>query len=313
VVSAGQDENVCENDTYEVVLTASPGDSYLWSTGETTQSIVVSPLSTTTYSVTVASGIQEDTDDVTVFVNPNPDVVILNGESVDIMSGDFVTLSASGANTYEWNNGATQPNIAVSPSQTTTYEVRGYIGNCYDEKQVTVNVIPEVEADAGDDQDICLGDVVTLTATGGDEYVWSTGETTQSIQVSPTETTEYTVTVFNALDFDEDTVTVFVDNNCNDGVVVDNPVDGPALDFDFSVYPNPATEYVDIKLSGSDQLTGFYLYDLTGKLIFQKRVENENLSVSSTTRIDVSSLRPGIYLVKLADVQRELYKRLIVR
>ena len=313
VVSAGQDESVCENDSYEVVLTASSGDSYLWSTGETTQSIIVSPLSTTTYSVTVTSGIQEDTDDVTVFVNPNPDVVILNGESVDIMSGDFVTLSASGANTYEWNNGATQPNIAVSPSQTTTYEVRGYIGDCYDEKQVTVNVIPEVEADAGEDQEICLGDIVTLTANGGDEYVWSTGETTQSIQVSPTETTEYTVTVFNALDFDEDTVTVFVDNNCNDGGVVDNPVDGPALDFDFSVYPNPATEFIDIKLSGSDQLTGFYIYDITGKLILQKRVENESLNVSSTTRIDVSSLRPGIYLIKLADIQRELYKRLIVR
>ncbi len=319
VVSAGQDENVCENDSYEVVLTASSGDSYLWSTGETTQSITVSPLSTTTYSVTVTSGIQEDADDVTVFVNPNPNVVILNGESVDIMSGDFVTLSASGANTYEWNNGATQPNIAVSPSQTTTYEVRGYIGDCYDEKQVTVNVIPEVEADAGEDQEICLGDIVTLTATGGDgseyEYEWSTGENTQSIQVSPTETTEYTVTVFSSLidDFDEDTVTVFVNNNCNDGGVVEDPIDGTALEFEFSVYPNPATEYVDIKLSGSDQLTGVYLYDLTGKLIFQKRVENESLSVSSTTRIDVSSLRPGIYLVKLADVQRELYKRLIVR
>lgn len=318
VVSAGQDENVCENDSYEVVLTASSGDSYLWSTGETTQSITVSPLSTTTYSVTVTSGIQEDADDVTVFVNPNPNVVILNGESVDIMSGDFVTLSASGANTYEWNNGATQPNIAVSPSQTTTYEVRGYIGDCYDEKQVTVNVIPEVEADAGEDQEICLGDIVTLTATGGDgseyEYEWSTGENTQSIQVSPTETTEYTVTVFNALDFDEDTVTVFVDSNCtDDGGVVEDPIDGTELDFEFSVFPNPATEFVDIKLSGSDQLTGFYIYDITGKLILQKRVENESLSVSSTTRIDVSSFRPGIYLIKLADVQRELFKRLIVR
>lgn len=314
VVSAGQDENVCENSGYEVVLTSSPGDSYLWSTGETTQSIVVSPLSTTTYNVTVTSGIQEDTDDVTVFVNPNPNVVILNGESVDIMSGDFVTLSASGANTYEWNNGATQPNIAVSPSQSTTYEVRGYIGDCYDEKQVTVNVIPEVEAYAGEDQEICLGDIVTLTATGGDEYVWSTGEATQSIQVSPTETTEYTVTVFNALDFDEDTVTVFVDVNCNDDeIVVDEPIDGSALEFEFSVYPNPARNYVDIKLSGSDQLTGLYIYDLTGKLIYQKSVENESLSVSSTTRVDVSGLRPGIYLVKLADIQRELYKRLIVR
>ncbi|WP_138434044.1 Ig-like domain-containing protein [Winogradskyella algicola] len=314
VVSAGQDENVCENSGYEVVLTSSPGDSYLWSTGETTQSIVVSPLSTTTYTVTVSSGIQEDTDDVTVFVNPNPDVVILNGDSVNIMSGDFVTLSASGANTYEWNNGATQPNIAVSPSQTTTYEVRGYIGDCYDEKQVTVNVIPEVEAYAGEDQEICLGDIVTLTATGGDEYVWSTGETTQSIQVSPTETTEYTVTVFNALDFDEDTVTVFVDDNCDDDeVVIDEPVDGSALEFEFLVYPNPASDYVDIKLSGNDQLTGFYIYDLTGKLIYQKSVENESLSVSTTTRVDVSSFRPGIYLIKLADIEQELFKRLIVR
>jgi hypothetical protein len=314
VVSAGQDENVCENSGYEVVLTSSPGDSYLWSTGETTQSIVVSPLSTTTYTVTVSSGIQEDTDDVTVFVNPNPDVVILNGDSVDIMSGDFVTLSASGANTYEWNNGATQPNIAVSPSQTTTYEVRGYIGDCYDEKQVTVNVIPEVEAYAGEDQEICLGDIVTLTATGGDEYVWSTGETTQSIQVSPTETTEYTVTVFNALDFDEDTVTVFVDDNCDgDEVVIDEPVDGSALEFEFLVYPNPASDYVDIKLSGSDQLTGFYIYDLTGKLIYQKSVENESLSVSTTTRVDVSSFKPGIYLIKLANIEQELFKRLIVR
>ena len=313
VISAGQDEHVCENDSYEVVLTATSGDSYLWSTGETSQSIVVSPFSTTTYTVTVTSGIQEATDTVTVFVDPNPDVVILNGESVDIMSGDFVTLSASGANTYEWNNGGTQPNIAVSPSQTTTYEVRGYIGECYDEKQVTVNVIPEVEADAGEDQEICLGETVTLTASGGDEYVWNTGETTQSIQVSPTETTEYTVTVFNALDFDEDTVIVFVDNDCNDdGAVIEDP-NGTALEFEFTVYPNPAREYVDIKLAGSDQLTGFYLYDLTGKLIFQKSVENESLSVSSTTRVDVSGLRPGMYLIKLADVERELYKRLIVR
>jgi len=313
VISAGQDEHVCENDSYEVVLTATSGDSYLWSTGETSQSIVVSPFSTTTYTVTVTSGIQEATDTVTVFVDPNPDVVILNGESVDIMSGDFVTLSASGANTYEWNNGGTQPNIAVSPSQTTTYEVRGYIGECYDEKQVTVNVIPEVEADAGEDQEICLGETVTLTASGGDEYVWNTGETTQSIQVTPTETTEYTVTVFNALDFDEDTVIVFVDNDCNDdGVVIEDP-NGTALEFEFTVYPNPAREYVDIKLAGSDQLTGFYLYDLTGKLIFQKSVENESLSVSSTTRVDVSGLRPGMYLIKLADVERELYKRLIVR
>ncbi|MBO6880221.1 Ig-like domain-containing protein [Winogradskyella sp.] len=310
--SAGEDRRVCENDTYEVVLTANTGDSYLWSTGETTQSITVSPLSTTTYTVTVTEGSQEDTDDVTVFVDPNPNVVIVNGNSVNIMNGDFVTLSATGANTYQWNNGATQPNIAVSPSQTTTYEVRGYIGDCYDEKQVVVNVIPEVEADAGEDVEICLGETVTLTATGGDEYEWSTGESTQSIQVSPNTTTEYTVTVFNALDFDEDSVMVFVDDDCDEeGGETGVPED--PQNFSFDVFPNPAKNYVNVKLSGSVALSRVHLYDITGKLIHSEIISNDNLSMSTTTRIDVTMLRPGMYIIKMNDIDREITKRLIIR
>ncbi|WP_282042557.1 T9SS type A sorting domain-containing protein [Winogradskyella flava] len=313
-VSAGQDQNVCENDNNEIVLTATNGDSYLWSTGETTQSITVNPLSTTTYSVTVTMGIQEDTDEVTVYINPNPNVVILNGESVNIMNGDFVTLSASGANNYEWDNGATQPNIAVSPSNTTTYEVKGYIGDCYDEKQVTVNVIPEVVADAGDDVEICLGDVVTLTATGGDEYTWSNGETTQSIEVSPTETTLYTVTVFNALDFDEDTVTVFVDSECEEDIDPAEPGNGEEpLDFNFTVYPNPTSDFVNISLAGSTALSRVYLYDITGKLMHSEIIANDNLSITTTRRIDVSALHSGMYYIKLIDIRQEISKKLLIR
>ncbi|WP_369994785.1 Ig-like domain-containing protein [Winogradskyella sp.] len=311
-VDAGEDRHVCENDTYEVVLTATTGDSYLWSTGETTQSIEVSPLSTTTYTVTVTLGSQQDTDDVTVFVDPNPNVVIVNGNSVNIMNGDFVTLSATGANTYQWNNGATQPNIAVSPSQTTTYEVKGYIGDCYDEKQVVVNVIPEVEAYAGEDVEICLGETVTLTATGGDEYEWSNGESTQSIQVSPNQTTEYTVTVFNAMDFDEDSVMVFVDDNCDDEEVSPEVPEDPQ-DFSFDVYPNPANNYVNVKLSGSDELSRVHLYDITGKLIHSEIITNENLSMSTNKRIDVSMLRPGMYIIKMNDIDREITRKLIIK
>ncbi|MFP4846802.1 Ig-like domain-containing protein [Winogradskyella sp. PE311] len=308
---AGEDERVCENNEIEVTLTANNGDSYLWNTGETTQSILVNPLSTTTYSVTVNSGIQVDTDEVTIFVDPNPNVIIANGENVDILNGDFVTLSASGANTYLWNNGATQPNIAVSPTQTTTYDVSGFIGECNDNKQVTVNVIPEVIADAGEDVEVCLGQTIALTASGGDQYAWSTGETTQTINVTPTQTTEYTVTVFNALDFDEDSVLVEVLIDCEED---DNPSssDDP-LDFSFDVFPNPANTYVDVKLSGSVNLTRVYLYDITGKLIHYKMVVNENLSTSSTTRLDVSNLQPGMYYIKMVDINNEISKKLIVR
>ena len=309
--SAGEDRNVCQNDTYEVELTASEGDSYLWSTGETTQSIIVSPLSTTTYTVTVNSGSQVDSDDVTVFVDPNPNVVIVNGANVNIMNGDFVTLSATGANSYIWNNGATQPNIAVSPSQTTTYEVRGYINDCYDEKLVTVNVIPEVEAYAGEDVEICLGETVTLTATGGDDYEWSTGESTQSIQVSPDSTTEYTVTVFNALDFDEDSVIVFVDDNCEDNTVEQPENPDNSGDFSFDVFPNPAANQVNVRLSGTVALSRIYLYDITGKLLHSEIIANENLSVSTTKTFDVSMLYPGMYYVRLVDIKQDITKRFI--
>ncbi len=53
-----------------------------------------------------------------------------------------------------------------------------------------------ITASAGSDISICDGESTTLTASGGTTYLWSNGETTASITVSPTETTTYTVTAF---------------------------------------------------------------------------------------------------------------------
>jgi hypothetical protein len=309
--NAGDDQSICEGSGDEVTLSAGDGDTYLWSTGETTQSIIVNPVSTTTYSVTISSGNQEDSDDVTVFVNPNPNVVIVNGDSVDILNGDFITLSASGANNYEWNNGATQPNIAVSPSATTIYEVRGYINDCYDEKQVTVNVFEPVQASAGEDINICINEVATLTATGGDEFLWSTGETTQSIQVSPLITTDYTVTVFNALDFDEAAVRVNVVGQCNDNIEDENELSRVVS---FNIYPNPANSYVNVSLKGGSEISNVLIYDFTGKVVQQNRIENQNQLQEINSRIELRSLSNGIYFIKLIDINgAELTKKLIIR
>jgi SdrD B-like domain/Putative Ig domain len=58
---------------------------------------------------------------------------------------------------------------------------------------LTFNALPIVNA--GADKEVCLGQSVTLTATGGGTYVWSTGAATASINVSPTAITKYYVTV----------------------------------------------------------------------------------------------------------------------
>ena len=245
-------------------------------------------------------------------MDPNPNVVIVNGDSVDILNGDFITLSASGANNYEWNNGATQPNIAVSPSATTIYEVRGYINDCYDEKQVTVNVFEPVQAYAGEDINICLNEVATLTATGGDEFLWSTGETTQSIQVSPFITTDYTVTVFNALDFDEAAVRVNVLGQCNGNTEDENEVSRD--DVSFNIYPNPAHSYINVSLKGGLEISNVLIYDFTGKIVQQNRIENQNQLQEIDSRIELRSLSNGIYFIKIIDVHGiEITKKLIKR
>ncbi|MEZ5009880.1 MAG: hypothetical protein R2753_17150 [Chitinophagales bacterium] len=42
---------------------------------------------------------------------------------------------------------------------------------------------------------VCLGSSITLSATGGTSYLWSTGDTTSYIEVSPTSQTTYTVII----------------------------------------------------------------------------------------------------------------------
>ncbi|CDF79990.1 PKD domain-containing protein [Formosa agariphila KMM 3901] len=195
IADAGDNQTICEGET--VTLTASGGTSYKWSNGSTSSSISVSPNTTTTYSVEVSEDGVSDTAEVTVNVNALP--VANAGANKTIDQGESITLSASGGTRYIWNTGETTQNITVSPNQTKIYTVEVFNeGDCSDSDQVTVTVnIPQiiVNADAGDNQTICEGETVTLTASGGTSYKWSNGATSSSISVSPNTTTTYSVEV----------------------------------------------------------------------------------------------------------------------
>ncbi|MEZ5024075.1 MAG: hypothetical protein R2728_12610 [Chitinophagales bacterium] len=209
----------------------------LWSTGESTQQITVSPTETTDYFATIFDNNGSDIDTVTDFVNncsdPCDGLVADAGPDVTICLGDSTVLTGNifSGNDYNiclWSTGDTTQEITVSPTETTDYFATIFDNNgCSDIDTVTVFVnncsdpCDGVVADAGPDVAICLGDSTVLTGNifSGNDYnicLWSTGDTTQEITVSPTETTDYFATIFdNNGCSDIDTVTVFVED-CSD-------------------------------------------------------------------------------------------------
>ena len=197
VANAGADVSVEEGQS--TTLTASGGDTYLWSTGETTESITVKPDSSTNYEVTVTSGGCSSTDIVTVSVNasapPANNIAADAGRDIVICKGNSAVLTASGGTSYIWSKGEKTKSIVVSPEKTTTYSVTVFDGSGSDTADVTVYVTDLPVANAGNDITIESGDRAVLTASGGDNYTWSTGETTKEITVSPLATTTYEVIV----------------------------------------------------------------------------------------------------------------------
>ncbi|MEM6318518.1 MAG: gliding motility-associated C-terminal domain-containing protein [Bacteroidota bacterium] len=225
-VNAGNDQTICAGNS--VRLTASGATRYNWSptTGLSNANLsnpIANPTQTTTYTVTGtdANGCT-DTDQVTVFVQPNAGITV--SPNVSICSGGSAQLSVTGGSNYVWspatglsNTNTTNP--IANPTTTTTYTVTGVSASgCPSIAQVTVVVNPRPEAVACADKTICRGDSIQLTVTTHAQYSWSPASTLINPNSGtpiafPTETTTYTVLVTDANGCtDTDEVTVFVNN-----------------------------------------------------------------------------------------------------
>ena len=77
--------------------------------------------------------------------------------------------------------------------------------------------------------------------------------------------------------------------------------------FDFELFPNPADHYVDIQLRPESGNTRLILSDASGKRILAQ----ENISTVDMTRLDVSSLSPGVYFIQITASRGTAIKKFI--
>lgn len=190
--------SVCPGNS--TTLTASGGTGYSWSTTETTAAITVSPASATTYTVTVTdANTCTGTASANVSVNAAP-VASITPATSTICAGASSTLTAGGGASYVWSTTETTAAITVTPANTTSYTVTATDANtCTATASATVNVnaLPTPSISPASST-VCNGTSVTLTATGGTTYFWSTSQVGASITVTPATTTTYSLTATNA-------------------------------------------------------------------------------------------------------------------
>jgi len=79
--------------------------------------------------------------------------------------------------------------------------------------------------------------------------------------------------------------------------VLSSVLEGDGINLSYSVYPNPTSDFLTLKIapstSFSNQFTTYQLYDISGKLLMNNRIEGNE------TTIAMSNLSNGIYILKV--------------
>lgn len=153
---------------------------------------------------------------------PLPPEIIMPSDTIFYCSYDSITIkpTITGAASYIWSTGATIDSIRVKPSVTTSYLITAtdFHGCNISVDSITVYIpdsiiYPNVWVN---NDTLCIeadSAILSVQGTGAVAYLWSTGDTTQSITIAPMLTTSYTVTITGNMSPCNDTIltaTVFV-------------------------------------------------------------------------------------------------------
>ena len=103
--------------------------------------------------------------------------------STTICQNQTTILTANGGVSYAWNNGGTSSSINIAQSGVYTVTATNVEG-CSATANVTVTVNPLPNVSISGNTTICEGNSTTLTASGADNYSWSTGDNTASATIS---------------------------------------------------------------------------------------------------------------------------------
>ncbi|HPS82786.1 MAG TPA: T9SS type A sorting domain-containing protein, partial [Bacteroidales bacterium] len=197
----------------------------------------------------------------------------------------WIQTAGGTSNSITVTTGSTGGSVSVAP-----YNSCG-IGSA---QTLTVTSQPAPTVDLGPDQTICNDESTTLDAGAGfTSYSWTGGATTQTLTVDGA-----------VLGVGNHTITVTVTNSytcsaSNDIIITVEDCSGietATLQIG-NVYPNPASESINIAFAAEHNNLVINLFDATGRLVSSQSLKNT--TSGNVVVIPVSQLSAGVYSLQL--------------
>jgi len=239
-------------------------------------------------------------NDVTINLG---DSAILNSSYSGTTSQD-ITIAWSDSmpdNNYWFANG-----LVVYPSKTSKYYLNVLsdgINGCFAYDSVTVHVNCKIE----------LGNNITVNQSGQSvnitapylsslSYNWSTGDTTNTITVSPTQSTTYTLTVSNNWCTATDEISVIITDV--DKINIENN--------DISILHNNYQNNIIINFNNDYKYANISVFDYIGRNIYNENINSIKNKYNKT--INISNFNEkGVYIINIQTDKGTFNEKIIIK
>jgi hypothetical protein len=226
-------------------------------------------------------------------------------------------FGATGTPTYSWSSdpagfSSNEKSPVIQPVVSSWYyvEMTANNGTATDSILITVKPLPEV--DLGADTIICgNGQIVLDAGNQGETYLWSTGETTQTITVD-------SLTMFAGYGDREIMVTAVASNGCsNDDTIIVNVKNCTGIE-EFSdnvsvrIFPNPSDGEFNVELNARlDERVDVIVVNQVGAVVYSN--ENISLKGQKILLLNLENNAPGVYQLFIKGQKGFVNKKLIVK